>query len=56
MKSSSEWREVAESFMQLCPAVMQGWKNKREQRVAQEHKAAEEESGIEKEDVTESNE
>jgi len=34
--SSSEWEELAQSFRELCPSIVEGWKRKRAQRMALE--------------------
>lgn len=47
IKSSKEWEEVQQYFKELCPAIKSGWQSKREQRVVEEHLAAEQESGNE---------
>lgn len=34
VKSGNEWEEMVESFLKLCPCIVEGWKKKREKQMA----------------------
>jgi len=52
VKSLHEWENLLQYFKELCPAIKVGWQSKREQRVTEEHLAAEQESS--KDEIAES--
>lgn len=43
IKTLKEWEDVSSAFVELCRAVVDGWKQKREQKSVEEFKAAEQE-------------
>jgi hypothetical protein len=52
IKSLHKWENLLQYFKELCPAIKVGWQSKREQRVTEEHLAAEKESS--KDEIAES--
>jgi hypothetical protein len=40
ISSSDDWKKIQPYFEQICPAIIEGWKHKREQEVVKEFKEA----------------
>jgi hypothetical protein len=38
--SLQDWQRIEQHFQELCPAIVEGWKRKREERIIEEHRAA----------------